>query len=434
MQRTPSGQAPTAPRIPLRGRDGARWLFVALAFAATTLNYLDRQSLSVLAPALTTQLKMSNAQYGRVLAAFMLAYTIMNGISGPAIDRLGTKTGYLLTVAWWSLAELLHVFVRGTAGLAVCRFLLGGGEAGNWPAGVKVVAEWFPPEERSLAAGVFNTGSSVGAVLAPPLIVWITLRFGWRAAFGAGGAAGFVWVLLWARVYPRGAGAGLRSARSSAGDPDLHPASDAATAPPAPLRSLLRSRFLWQFTVAKVFFDPVWYFYTFWYPEYLKVGRGYSLRQIGATAWIPFLGAGLGNLVGGAAGGWLVRRSATALAGRKLAATGFMLAMAAGWLIAVDPSNLRSMAFACLAGFGYTAALVNLLALPGDLYPSSSVASIWGLASMGSGFGGMVFSMLTGWMVDRWSFLPAFYFFSLLPLIAAAAVWTMPQTAGRPTQ
>lgn len=403
--------------IPLRRPGGARWLFIALAFAATALNYLDRQSLSVLAPVLEAQLRMSNVQYGQVVAAFMLAYTIMNGVSGPAIDRLGTKFGYLLTVAWWSLAEVLHVFVRGTAGLAVCRFLLGGGEAGNWPAGVKVVAEWFPPDQRSLAAGVFNTGSSIGALAAPPLIVWITLRLGWRAAFGVVGAAGFVWVILWAAIYPS----------SGAGGHAAGPAGELAAAPPAPLRSLLRSRFLWQFTVAKVFFDPVWYFYTFWYPEYLKAGRGYSLRQIGATAWIPFLGAGLGNLVGGVAGGWVVRRSRTALAGRKLAASGFMLAMAAGWLIAVDPSNLRSMAFACLAGFGYTASLVNLLALPGDLYPSSSVASIWGLASMGSGFGGMIFSMLTGWMVDRWSFLPAFYFFSLLPLIAAAAVWTLPE-------
>lgn len=392
-----------------------RWLLVAVLFAATALNYLDRQSLSVLAPLLSVRLQMSNEQYGRVLAAFMFAYTLMNGVWGPFIDRVGGKTGYLISVLWWSVAEILHVFVRSVTGLGVCRFLLGAGEAGNWPAAVKVVAEWFPPEQRSLAAGLFNSGSSVGAVAAPPAIVWITLRYGWRSAFVVVGVAGLVWVAFWAALY-----------RPRAAAPDEIPTAT------APLRTLLGSRFMWQFTIAKIFFDPVWYFFTFWYPKYLASARGYSLQQIGAMAWIPFAAAGIGNLAGGLVGGAWVRRSATALVGRKRASAALMLLMCLGFLVAIDPSNVRSMISACVVVFSYTAALANLLALPGDLYSAGSVASVWGLASVGAGLGGMIFSVVTGWMVDRWSFSPVFVVFSVLPLIAAAGIWLLPGRSEEP--
>ncbi len=174
---------------------------IGLAFAATAINYLDRQTLSVAAPVLREQFHMSNVDYSRVLFAFLFAYTIMNGVSGPLIDRLGTRLGYALCIAWWSAAALLHAFARGAVSLGVFRFLLGAGEAGNWPAGVKVVAEWFPERERALASGIFNSGSAVGAILAPPIVAAILLRFGWQAAFVAVGSAGFVWLAFWWPVY-----------------------------------------------------------------------------------------------------------------------------------------------------------------------------------------------------------------------------------------
>ena len=164
---------------------------IGLVFLATVVNYLDRQTLSVVAPVITEQFHMSNVAYSRVMFAFMLAYTIMNGVSGPMVDRLGTKLGYALCMAWWSIAAMLHSLARGAFSLGVFRFLLGMGEAGNWPAGVKVAAEWFPPKERALASGIFNSGSSIGAVLAPPLVAWIILQSGWRSAFLVVGAAGF---------------------------------------------------------------------------------------------------------------------------------------------------------------------------------------------------------------------------------------------------
>jgi MFS family permease len=261
---------------------------ISLAFWATVINYLDRQTFSVAAPVLREQFHMSNVDYSRVVFAFLLAYTIMNGVSGPLIDRLGTRLGYGLCIAWWSIAAMLHALSRGAVSLGVYRFLLGMGEAGNWPGAVKVVAEWFPESERALAAGLFNSGSSVGAILAPPIVAFLLLKWGWQSAFLFVGMAGLVWLACWARLY--------RTPAAPAGG---------ASVPPVPLGVLLRSRFVWVFTVSKIFLDPVWYFYIFWFPEYLKRVRNFDLAAIGKFAWIPFLVAGFGNLLGG----WLFRLS-----------------------------------------------------------------------------------------------------------------------------
>jgi ACS family hexuronate transporter-like MFS transporter len=213
---------------------------ITLVFWATAINYLDRQTLSVVAPLLIDQFKMTNMGYSRIIFAFMLAYTIMNGVSGTLMDRLGTKVGYALTTAWWSLAAMLHGLANGSWSLGIYRFLLGMGEAGNWPAGVKVVAEWFPVSERALASGIFNSGSSIGAILAPPLVVWIVLKFGWRAAFVFLGATGLIWVVIWACVYY--SPAGLKQETNSI---------------QISTWKLFCRRFVWSFTLAKVFLDPV---------------------------------------------------------------------------------------------------------------------------------------------------------------------------------
>ncbi|MFZ0743531.1 MAG: MFS transporter, partial [Terracidiphilus sp.] len=255
-----------------------RWTMIALAFFATLINYLDRQALSVAAPILRAQFHLSNIDYSRILFAFMLAYTIMNGFSGLLIDRLGTRAGYALFVGWWSLCALLHAFARGALSLGVFRFLLGMGEAGNWPAAVRVVAEWFPAEERSFASGIFNSGSSVGAILAPPVIAVLLLRYGWRSAFVAVGCAGFVWLVAWMRLYR----------------PPVRTAEEPVLQPEVPLRRLFHSRFLWSFTLSKIFVDPAWYFYIFWFPEYLFHSRNFDMASIGRYAWIPFFVAGLG--------------------------------------------------------------------------------------------------------------------------------------------
>ncbi len=379
---------------------------IGLAFWATVINYLDRQTLSVAAPTLRDQFHLSNVDYSRVLFCFMLAYTIMNGVSGPLIDRLGTRLGYGLCVAWWSVAAALHALASGAWTLGIFRFLLGMGEAGNWPGGVKVVAEWFPEKERALAAGLFNSGSAVGAILAPPVVAFLLLRFGWQAAFAFVGAAGLLWLLFWGRMY--------FTPDAPAGAP-----SD----PPVPLTHLLRSRFVWAFTVSKIFMDPVWYFYIFWFPEYLKRARGFDLAAIGKFAWIPFLVAGFGNVLGGWIAGALLKRGVTVTVARKSAVTFFALLMTSAIPAVMAREAWLSIAMVSIAMLGYTGSLANMLSFPADVFPKTAVASVYGIASMGSGFGGMLFALITGWVVDHYSYVPVFIGFGLLPLICAAILW-----------
>jgi ACS family hexuronate transporter-like MFS transporter len=390
-------------------RDRTKWLVLSFAFLATVVNYLDRQTLSVMAPVLLEEFHISAQRYSYIVSAFMLAYTLMNGVSGRLLDRLGTKAGYAWTMAWWSAAEMLCALAAGALSLGIFRFLLGMGEAGNHPAAVKLVAEWFPPEERSLASGIFNGGSSIGAILAPPLLAWILLTAGWRTAFLAVGVLGFIWLIAWIRFYPE-----LKGQRD---------ATDRL-----PLKTLLRSRFLWQFTLSKVFSDPAWYFYIFWVPQYLKVVHGFSMQRIGETAWIPFLTAGIGNLAGGVVFTALLRLGRTSATTRRVAILIFSVLMTSALLVGESKSAAGCIALISVATFGYTGALANLLAIPGDVFPKGAVASIWGFASTGAGFGGMIFSLVTGWLVERYSFQPAFVLFGIIPLISAWLVWTLPAT------
>ncbi|MEO8129053.1 MAG: MFS transporter, partial [Bryobacteraceae bacterium] len=385
-----------------------RWLMISLAFWATVINYLDRQSLSVAAPVLREQFHMSNEVYSRVVFAFLLAYTVANGISGPLIDRLGTKVGYALCIGWWSIASILHAFATGPITLGLARLLLGIGEAGNWPAAIKLVAEWFPEMERALACGIFNSGSSVGAIIAPPLVAWILLTWGWPAAFVTTGVTGLVWLCVWWPIY--------ETPVSAVKEPETVK---------VPVAKLLRHKFVWSLMIAKIFFDSAWYFYIFWFPEYLKHARDFSMASIGKYGWIPFLVAGSGNLLGGWLSGYLIRRGYSVTIARKGTVTLFMMLMLSSIPAVLVTNVWVSIAFVSIAMVGYTGGNANLLAMPADIFPKHLVSSVWGLASMGSGFGGMVFTLITGWVVERYSYTPVFIGFGLIPLIAATILWTM---------
>jgi ACS family hexuronate transporter-like MFS transporter len=388
-----------------------KWLVLGFAFLATVINYFDRQTLSVMAPIILEQLHISPINYSRIIFAFMLAYTLMNGISGRLLDILGSRIGYSVTIAWWSLAEILHAFSRGVLSLGMFRFLLGVGEAGNYPAGVKLIAEWFPAQERSLASGIFNSGASVGAIIAPPVLAWIVLTTGWRTAFIAVGLLGLVWFAVWLIVYaePQSQVERTQTAR-------------------VPLKILLGTRFLWQFTLSKIFSDPVWYFYIFWVPEYLKVAHHFTMRQIGETAWIPFFTAAIGNLAGGVVFSVTVHFGATTVMARRIAVLFFSTLMVGVVLMGLTNSPAICLLLISMATFGYSGALANLLAVPSDVFPKESMGSSWGFASMGSGFGGMIFSLITGWLVSRYSYRPAFVLFGILPIVAAWLVWTLPKS------
>lgn len=384
---------------------------LSFAFSATVINYLNRQTLSVMAPVLLQKFHISATGYSHIIFAFMLAYTFMNGVSGRLLDRLGTRVGYALTIAFWSGAELLNALSMGLLSLGIFQFLLGVGEAGNYPAGVKLITEWFPPEERSQASGIFNSGASIGAILAPPLLAWIMLASGWRTAFVVIGLLGFLWLAGWLVIYREPRAAGAKDDRADR----------------LPLKTVLRSRFLWQFTLSKVFSDPVWYFYIFWFPQYLKVAHSFTMQEIGETAWIPFFTATIGNLAGGAAFSVLLRAGAKAAIARRIAIIIFSALMVCAVFVGEISSAAGCIALVSTATFGYSGALANLLAVPGDVFPKGAVASIWGFASMGSGIGGMIFSLVTGWLIDHYSFQPVFVLFGVIPLVSAWIVWTLPR-------
>ena len=385
-----------------------RWLMISFAFLATLINYLDRQTLSVAAPVLREQFHMSAVTYSRVVFCFLFAYTIMNGVSGPLIDRLGTRLGYALCIAWWSAAAILHAFSRGALSLGIFRFLLGAGEAGNWPAAIRIAAEWFPKNERAMASGIFNSGSAAGSIIAPPLVAFILLRYGWEYAFVVVGLLGFVWLAFWWPTY--------QSPPEVVGEVQV----------PVPgAWKLFKTRFVWSFTFAKIFLDPVWYFYTFWFPEYLKTARHFDMAQIGKFAWIPFLVAGSGNIAGGWFSGWLIRRGLEVTVARKTSITLFAILMMAAIPAVLAPSAAMSIAWVSVAMTGYTGALASMLTLPADVFPKNAVASVYGLASMGSGFGGMLFTLITGWAVEHYSYTPVFIGFGLIPLLCATILWTL---------
>src|SRR5215831_10624136 len=383
-----------------------RWRMISLAFVATVINYLDRQTLSVAAPVLQEKFHISDEAYSWVVSAFLGTYTIMNGASGPLIDRLGTKIGYALCVAWWSAAAAMHALTTGALSLGVYRGLLGIGEAGNWPAAVKVVAEWFPEKERALAAGVFNSGSAAGAILAPPLVAYLIATWGWQAAFLFIGLTGGVWLIAWWALYYT---------------PKVKPG--AAVERPVPVMTLITTRMVIAFTISKIFLDPVWYFYIFWFPKYLKTTRNFDLPHIGKYAWIPFMVAGFGNLFGGWMSSALLKRGCSVTVARKATITFFAALMTSAIPAVLAPEAWMSIALVSIAMMGYTGALANMLSIPADVFPKSAVGSVYGLASMGSGGGGVLFTSITGWVVQHYSYTPAFFGFGVMPLLCAGILW-----------
>lgn len=411
MSAPPSPPPPTPPSSapadstaePLR----LRWVMIGFAFVATLINYLDRQVLSVVvtSPDFKAAVPLTEETYGYVTSAFMLAYAVMNGLSGPFIDRVGTRIGYAACMLWWSIAGILHIFARGAFSLGLFRFLLGAGEAGNWPAAAKLVGEWFPPKERALASGIFNSGAAVGAVISTPIIAWLVIGWGWQSAFVVMGVLGLVWIVGWWWTYSVPAAA-----------PGTKPE------PPVSVRQLLRTRFVVAFTISKVFMDPVWYFFVFWFPKYLSEVHHFSLKEIGWKGWIPYFTAALGNLAGGMLTAELIRRGVPVPTARKRSTAVFALLMLCTIPAILTDSAALAIALISLTTFGYTGYTANTLAFPADVFPKNAVASVWGLASMGSGFGGMVFMALSGWLIARFGYTPVFIGYGLMPVIALLLV------------
>ena len=365
---------------------------IGLAFLATVLNYVHRLAFNYLSADGHLRDLIPDDVFGYLGTAFFIAYMISNVFSGYVIDRLGARLGYICCMLFWTTAGLFHAFARTPLQFGVCRFLLGIGEAGNWPAGLKLTSEWFRPHERSTASGIFNSGSALGAIIVPPLVAYMGSRYGWQSTFVILSVFGYGWVILFRLIYytpveAKPAGANVAAANATV--------PRERTIPPL---KLLRTRFVSTFLLAKIFLEPVWYFVTFWLGRYLVDVFHLPLKKIGWYAVLPFLIADLGNIAGGYFTQHIIRRGMPVPRARKLALalSGAIMAIA----LLAGPFLIHSAVTALilfgLAGFGYTSYTANGLALPADVVPKNAAASAWGLACIGNGLGGAIFQSASG--------------------------------------
>lgn len=408
-----------------------RWAIVALLFAATAISYVDRQVLTVIAPTLRDQLAISNTGYASILTAFLLAYTFMQPVAGWLIDRIGTRLGFAVIMAWWSAAAVLHAFGTSVATFAVCRFLLGIGEAGSWSACVKAVSEWFPRRERGLATGLWSAGVSAGLVISVPIVAWISLTLGWKWAFVLTGLSGFAWLAVWMWVYR------LPREHPAVTPSELRHITEGAAAAEettrVPYLSLLRSRNVWAVIAARMLADPWVWFYYFWIPEYLTRSAGFTAADVGKYAWIPFLAQGVGIVMGGLLSDVLLRRGMAAVPARLTIMLIGMLLMTPGILAAFDLNIVIIFAGISSAMFGFGFWAPNMMSLCADAFPRNAVGSVVELSGMGAGIGGMLFTMLIGWTLDRYGYPPVFIAAGAIPLLAFVVLLLMLDRRAEPT-
>ena len=378
-----------------------RWWIGGILFASTIINYVDRQTLSLLAPYLKLEYHWTNSDYANIVIAFRVAYSIGQTVFGRLMDRIGTRRGLTITVAWYSLVSMLTSLANGFYSFAGIRFLLGAGESANWPAATKAVSEWFPKRERALATALFDSGSSIGGAIAPFLVLWIYFRWGWRPAFMVPGALGFLWLIVWRWLYyppeghPRISQSELEMIMADKRESNLHTTTKASL----PWRDLLKLPQTWGTIIAKTFTDPVWFFVTDWFPIYL-VAKGIELKSGLIAVWIPFIAADLGNLFGGGASGYLIKRGWSLGAARK--ALVIFGGIGVTFLIpTIFTTELYLIAFLFgLATFSYAAFSTMANVLPSDLYSSESVASVSGLSGTGAGIGTIIAFKLIGHFSD----------------------------------
>ena len=407
----------------LRSPGRVRWWIVWTLFFSTVINYISRQTFSVLAPLISSQYHLTHTDLGRILGAFQISYAVTWLLGGIFLDAVGTRLGLALAVIFWSVVNILTGFASSVFGFACFRFLLGIGEGLNWPGASKTVAEWFPSQERSLAVAIFDSGSSVGGAVAALAVPLIAIRFGWRAAFVVSGLLGFVWLLVWLRVYhpldrhPRVTPQEISFIRAGQDAP--------VTSAERGVRrwlNLARNRNVWGIVLGRALTDPIWWFYVFWLPQYLSDARGFSLQRIALFAWMPFVAADLGNFTGGLVSGYCIRRGVSVVRARTWVCVFSSLPILAGIPAASVHSVYAALALICFALWGYASWSTMGLTLPSDLFPQDVVATVTGVSGLAAGLVGAVFTVAVGILVDRFSYGPAFLVAGLMPLFATASI------------
>jgi ACS family hexuronate transporter-like MFS transporter len=375
-----------------------RWRIAILVSLAIAISYLDRQTLPVAIKAISREIPISNQQFSYLQSAFLLSYAFMYAGGGKLTDVLGTRRGFSLVMAFWSLACLSHGFATSFAMLAVSRFLLGLGEGGGFPAATRVVAEWFPTRERATAMGIINAGTAAGAVVAPPMIALILIHANWRWIFFLSGTVGLLWTIVWQWTYfpPH---CHPKLSRDERGKIEPLVQSPLPT-PKIPWTRLLRIRETRGLVAAKFLSDAAWYFYLFWLPKYLYDARGFDVKAVGKLAWIPYAAAGVGCLAGGAFSSYLVQHAFSLNASRKIA-LGLSAAVMPFILLVPHVQISWALAIFSLAYCGQQSWSTLVMVLPTDLFPNSVVGAVAGLVGFGGAMGGIVFGELVGYLLDR---------------------------------
>jgi MFS transporter, ACS family, hexuronate transporter len=378
------------------GIPGLRWWIIFLIFLVTCINYVDRSSIGLLVTRFGVDIHVTARQYGFVSSLLLFAYTISQSVSGRLYDRFGARIGFSVSIIVWCVAAMAHAFLIGIASFAACSFFLGLGEAGNWPGAAKVIAEWFPQKERAIAMAIFNGGASMGGVIAFPLVAgMLEPHFGWRRTFLIIGSAGFVWLAAWLAVYrplsqhPRVTDEERTMIRQG------QPQSDGAKGAPLPLGVLLSLRQTWGILLARFCVDPVWWLYMLWLPTYLKEVRHFSLKDVGASGWLPYLAAAAGALFGGWAAGRLIRKGLSVNAARKTVVSVAACMMPFGILAAHAHSAHTALACITVVLFGFQMWISNVQTLPSDFFSSASVGAVAGMGGTAAGVASLLFNLAT---------------------------------------
>ena len=402
-----------------------RWWIGGLLFASTVINYIDRQTLSVLGPYLKQQYQWNNQNFATIVIAFRVAYSVGQTVSGRLIDRIGTRKGLTITVIWYSIAAMLTSLAGGLRSFAFFRFLLGAGESANWPSATKAVAEWFPKKERGWAVALFDSGSSIGGAVAPLLVIGLYQYFGgWRPAFVITGTLGFLWLIAWRWLYyppeshPRIGDSEREMILRDRAESDSH---DQPSGQQTRWQDLIKLPQTWAVIAARTMTDPVWFFITDWFLIYL-VTKGIDPKQGLLAFWIPFVAADIGNFFGGGMSSWLIRRGWPVVKARKAVIVFGGLGMTL-LIPTIFTSNLLALAgLFAVSTFAYASFSTMALVLPSDLYRSESVATVSGMSGTGAGVGTIISTALIGYVSDTRSFEPILISASIIPLVGMVLV------------
>ena len=414
------------PGTPIRRRIPVRWWIVGMLFVGSVVNYLDRITLSIVAPMIRDEFGLSASDYALVVNVFLVAYTFSYGFGGKLADFLGTRVSYYVTVTWWSIAACLHTLTQGLYSLCAYRFLLGLGEAGFFPTGVKAISEWFHPRDRGKPISIMLLGLGIGALLGPPVVSWLTLNVGWRAMFLITGLLGFLLLLPWTFIYRK---------------PEEHPrlteeeqeylqesanAIQDDTGQKMRVRDFLRFRGVWTLLGARSLADGTWYFYLFWMPEYLMRERGFSMEMIGGLLWIPFLASDLGLLLGGWISTFLIRRNLGIPKTRKVCMLGGTLVVPLGILINSVSNPYLIIFLMCVVFCAFAIWSVNVQTVATDMTEAHSVGTLFGMAGCAGTIGAVVVQSLIGRFIDLQLYSLVFWLIGTLPLTAALLMLTVP--------